>query len=210
MKCNFNYYKYFLNKKNRGDIPMTDRQLELMRNMDAKRKSNFIGYRNWLDAQDATNLNNIAAIHSQKFTAQSQKGWSMNKVAQEADKNADALAEQLRNVNGDSTDPGMLLLMNRVRGDVFNPAEKELVTRTFLNRFNNLDLLTKQIDNAIATGNDNALQLLSVEMNKTIGAIAAYMGDINATSAAFRHIKRMNQQIKQGREITKLFENGGC
>lgn len=210
MKCNFNYYKYFLNNKKRGDTPMTDRQLELMRNMDAKRKSNFIGYRNWLDAQDSQNLNNIASIHSQKFTAQSQKGWTAKKVAQEAEVNAEALAAQIRAVNGDTTDPGMLLLMNRVRGDVFNPTEKELVTRTFLNRLNNLDLLSKQIDNAIASGNDNAVQLLSVEMNKTIGAIAAYMGDINATSAAFRHIKRMNQQIKQGREITKLFENGGC
>lgn len=208
MKCNFNYYKYFLKKQ--GDKPMTDRQLELMRGMDGKRKSNFIGYRNWLDSNDANNLNNIAAIHSQKFTAQSQKGWGMDKVSKMANEQAEVLAEQIRNVNGDTTDPGMLLLMNRVRGDVFNTAEKELVTRTFLNRFNNLDLLTKQIDNAIETGNKNAIEALSVEMNKTIGAIAAYMGDINATSAAFRHIKRMNQQIKQGREITKLFEGGGC
>jgi hypothetical protein len=208
MKCNFNYYKYFIKKSD--DRPMTDRQLELMRNMSAKRKSNFIGYRNWLDANDASNLNNIASIHSQKFTSQSQKGWSMNKVARQANDQAESLAEQIRNVNGDTTDPGMMLLMNRVRGDVFNTAEKELVTRTFLNRFNNLDLLTKQIDNAVATGNTNAVEALSIEMNKTIGAIAAYMGDINATSAAFRHIKRMNQQIKQGREISKLFENGGC
>lgn len=208
MKCNFNYYKYFIKKQ--GDKPMTDRQLELMRNMDGKRKSNFIGYRNWLDANDASNLNNIAAIHSQKFTSQSQKGWGMDKVAKMADEQAEVLAQQIRNVNGDTTDPGMLLLMNRVRGDVFNAAEKELVTRTFLNRFNNLDLLTKQIDNAIETGNQNAIEALSVEMNKTIGAIAAYMGDINATSAAFRHIKRMNQQIKQGREVTRLFEGGGC
>jgi hypothetical protein len=52
--------------------------------------------------------------------------------------------------------------------------------------------------------------MLSIEMNKTIGAIAAYMGDINATSSAFRHIKRMNQQVKEGREISKLFAEGGC
>lgn len=208
MKCNFNYYKYFLKKKDIG--AMTDRQLELMRNMDPKRKSNFIGYRNWLDAQDANNLNNIASIHSQKFTSQSQKGWVTSKVQQEANKQAEALAEQIRSVNGDTTDPGMLLLMNRVRGDVFNAAEKELVAKTFINRMNNLDLLTKQIDNAIATGNENAIEALSIEMNKTIGAIAAYMGDINATSTAFRHIKKMNQQIKEGRKLSKLFEGGGC
>ena len=208
MKCNFNYYKYFLNKKTVG--PLTDRQLELMRGMSKERKSNFIGYRNWLDSQDSQNLNNIANIHSQKFTSQSQKGWGNIKMQLDARARADALAEQIRNVGGDTTDPGMMLLMNRVRGDVFNTAEKELVARTFINRMNNLDLLTKQIDNAIETGNDNAIQMLSIEMNKTIGAIAAYMGDINATSAAFRHIKRMNQQVKEGREISKLFAEGGC
>jgi len=108
------------------------------------------------------------------------------------------------------TDPGMLLLQNRVRGDVFNAAEKELVTRTFLNRLNNLDLLTKQIDNAVATNNEAALEALAIEMNKTAAAFAAYFGDINATSAAFRQIRRMNNTIKQGRRLEKLFENGGC
>lgn len=208
MKCDLAHYKYFLPKSK--DVPMTTKQLDALKDMTPERRSKYIGFRSWLDSQDTQSLTNMAAVHHQKFSAQSQKGWSLDKINKYADEQADHLVDKIREVNGDTSDPGMLLLMNRVRGDVFNAAEKEIVTRTFLNRMNNMDLLTKQIDHAVATGNDAALEALAIEMNKTAAATAAYFGDINATSAAFRQIKRMNESIKQGRRIDQLFENGGC
>lgn len=208
MKCDLAHYKYFLPKSK--DVPMTTKQLDALGQMTAERRSKYIGFRSWLDSQDTNSLSNLAAVHHQKFSAQSQKGWTQDKIYKYADEQAAHLADKIREVNGDTSDPGMLLLMNRVRGDVFNPAEKELVTRTFLNRMNNMDLLTKQIDHALATGNQPALEALAIEMNKTAAATAAYFGDINATSAAFRQIKRMNDSIKKGRQIDQLFENGGC
>lgn len=207
-KCNLAYYKYFLPKSK--DVPPTSRQLDMMKDMTKERKSKYMAFRTWLDSEDKASLSKLAAIKKEKFAAQSQLNWSQKKIDEFTEEQAEGLAQKIKDVNGDLADPGMLLLQNRVRGDVFNAAEKELVTRTFLNRLNNLDLLTKQIDRAVETGNEAALEALAIEMNKTAGAFAAYFGDINATSAAFRHIARMNQQIKQGRRLEKLFENGGC
>jgi len=207
-KCNLSYYKYFLPKSK--DVPPTSRQLEMMKDMTKERKSKYIAFRSWLDSSDKSSLGNLAAIKKEKFAAESQLGWSQRKIDEFTEDQAKLLENKIKEVNGDMTDPGMLLLQNRVRGDVFNAAEKELVTRTFLNRLNNLDLLTKQIDNAVATNNEAALEALAIEMNKTAAAFAAYFGDINATSAAFRQIRRMNNTIKQGRRLEKLFENGGC
>jgi hypothetical protein len=182
----------------------------MMKDMTKERKSKYIAFRSWLDSSDKSSLGNLAAIKKEKFAAESQLGWSQRKIDEFTEDQAKLLENKIKEVNGDMTDPGMLLLQNRVRGDVFNAAEKELVTRTFLNRLNNLDLLTKQIDNAVATNNEAALEALAIEMNKTAAAFAAYFGDINATSAAFRQIRRMNNTIKQGRRLEKLFENGGC
>jgi len=207
-KCNLSYYKYFLPKSK--DVPPTSRQLEMMKDMTKERKSKYIAFRSWLDSSDKSSLGNLAAIKKEKFAAESQLGWSQRKIDEFTEDQAKLLENKIKEVNGDMTDPGMLLLQNRVRGDVFNAAEKELVTRTFLNRLNNLDLLTKQIDNAVASNNEAALEALAIEMNKTAAAFAAYFGDINATSAAFRQIRRMNNTIKQGRRLEKLFENGGC
>lgn len=207
-KCNLSYYKYFLPQ--RKDVPLTTRQLDMLKDMSKERRSKYTSFRAWLDTQDSASLGNLASINNQKFSAQSQLGWSQRKIDEYTEEQAANLANKIKDVNGDLSDPGLLLLQNRVRGDVFNAAEKELVTRTFLNRLNNLDLLTKQIDRAVETGNEAALEALAIEMNKTAAAFAAYFGDINATSAAFRQIRRMNNTIKQGRRLEKLFENGGC
>lgn len=207
-KCNLAYYKYFLPQSK--DVPPTTRQLDMMKDMTKERKSKYMAFRSWLDSEDKGSLSKLAAIKKEKFAAQSQLNWSQRKIDDFTEEQAENLAQKIKDVNGDLSDPGMLLLQNRVRGDVFNAAEKELVTRTFLNRLNNLDLLTKQIDRAVETGNEAALEALAIEMNKTAGAFAAYFGDINATSAAFRQIARMNNSIKQGRRLEKLFENGGC
>lgn len=208
MKCKISKYSWLL-PKNAG--PLTAKQLEAFRSMSTERQSKYMGFRAYLDANDNSALNNIAVIKNRQFANQSQKGWTKRRIEADAVKRSEQITEDIRSSGGtDIADVGMHLLQNRVRGDVFNVAEKEIVAKTFLNRMNGLDFLTDQIDRAIARGDESALKLLSIEMNKTTGAIAAYLGDINATSVAFSHIKKLNADIAKGRELAKLFPDGGC
>ncbi len=208
MKCKISKYAWMLPKKAQ---PLTAKQIEMFGQMDANRQSNYVGFRAWLDAADEQALHNVAAIKNKQFADQSMRGWSKIKQQMAINKQAADISKQIREVNGTSlNDVGMQMLMNRVRGDVFNAAEKEIVAKTFLQRVNGMEFLADRIQDAINRGDEAALKLLSVEMNKTTGAIAAYLGDINATSVAFAHIKKLNQDIAKGRKLAKLFPDGGC
>lgn len=208
MTCKISKYAWMLPKK---ASPLTQKQLDMFRDMTPERKSNYVGFRAWLDASDNQALNNVGAIKKEKMAQQSMKGWKLGRQQYEIARNAELLARDIQDANGISAeDVGMSLLMNRVRGDVFNAAEKEIVAKTFLNRMNGLQFLSDSIERAIERGDDAALQLLSIEMNKTSAAIAAYLGDINATSVAFKHIAKLNTDIAKGRKLAKLFPDGGC
>ncbi len=208
MKCKISKYAWMLPKKAQ---PLTQRQLDMFGQMDQKRQSNYMGFRAWLDASDNQALNNVAAIKNEQFAKQSMKGWSKYKQQLEINRQVASISKLVQESQGNTLDDvGMTMLMNRVRGDVFNAAEKEIVAQTFLTRVNGMEFLADSIERAVAAGDEDALKLLSIEMNKTTAAIAAYLGDINATSVAFAHIKKLNSDIAKGRKLAKLFPDGGC
>lgn len=204
------YYKYFIKKGDRGQ-PFTPAQLDKLRELDKQQLSKYVGVRAALDKEENTLLSKLASIKNQQFALQSQKGQSLEAMQQYAADQAKVVAKTM--FPEDANDvyrAGEQLLLNRSKGQVFSMAEKELITPVFINTMNNLPLLSRQITMALDEGNDAAAAMLTVELNRSMAKVAAFFGDMNATSAALNHYKKINADIKLGRDISAVFANGGC
>lgn len=209
-KCNLDYYRLFTNKKERPK-PFTQKELEAMKTLDSKQLSKYIGARSFLDIEENELLNQLASVKSQKFATQSQKGSSLEKIQQYAKDNAELIAKEMYPEDAQAVyKAGEALLLGRGKGQVFSIAEKELITPVFINTMNNLPLLSKQINQMLDEGNDVAAAVLTTELNKSMAKVAAFFGDMNATSNALNHYKKINADIKLGREISSIFATGGC
>lgn len=204
------YYKYFIKKGDRGQ-PFTPTQLDKLRELDKQQLSKYIGVRASLDKAENELLGRLASIKNQQFALQSQKGQKLEDIQQYAKDQANTIAKTIfpEDAN-DIYKAGEQLLLNRSKGQVFSMAEKELITPVFINTMNNLPLLSRQINMALDEGNDAAAALLTVELNRSMAKVAAFFGDMNATSNALNHYKKINADIKLGRDISSIFANGGC
>lgn len=210
MKCNLDYYKYFIKPKARTTT-FTDKQLQEMKTLDSKQLSKYIGMREYLDKADNELLAKTATIKNQVFASQSQKGQSTEAINAWAKSHAEKIADNMFPEEQNAIyKAGEALLLNRSKGQVFSMAEKELITPVFINAMNNMPLLSKQITNALDEGNDAAALVLTTELNKTMAKVAAFYGDVNATSRALNHYKKINGDIKLGKQISGIFASGGC
>lgn len=210
MKCNVDYYKYFF-KRNDKSQPFTANQLDQLKDLNKQQLSKYIGLRSYLDQDENRLLAQLANIKNQQFAVQSQKGQPLSQIQQYAKNQADAIASTMHPDDAQSIfKAGEDLLLSRKKGQVFSMAEKELITPVFVSAMNNLPLLSKQITRMLDEGNDTGAALLTVELNKTMAKVAAFYGDVNATSNALRHLKKINADIKNGREISAAFATGGC
>lgn len=209
-KCNLDYYRLFTNKKERPRN-FTDNELQAMKNLDSGQLSKYIGARSFLDMEETTLLNSLASLKDKKFSTQSQKGSTLEKIQQYAKDNAEIIATKMYPDDAQAVlRAGEALLLNRGKGQVFSMAEKELITPVFINTMNNLPFLSRQITQMLDEGNDAAAAVLSTELNKSMAKVAAFFGDMNATSNALNHYKKINADIKLGREISSILATGGC
>ena len=204
------YYKYFVKKEGRGQS-FTPDQLDKLRELDKQQLSKYVGVRAFLDKEENDLLGKLASVKNQKFALQSQKGQKLDDIQKYAKDQADVVAKTMfpEDAN-DVYKAGEQLLMNRSKGQVFSMTEKELITPVFINTMNNLPLLSRQINLALDEGNDAAAAVLTVELNRSMAKVAAFFGDMNATSNALNHYKKINADIKMGRDISAVFANGGC
>lgn len=209
-KCNLDYYRLFVNKKDRYK-QFTDKELDAMRELSGKRLSKYIGARSFLDMDEAALINDLASIKNAKMASQSQKGQSPEKILQFASDHAKLIADEMHPDDAQAAlKAGEALLLKRNKGEVFNMAEKELITPVFIHTINNLPLLSKNITRALDEGNDAAAAVMTVELNKSMAKIAAFFGDMNATSNALNHYKKLHADIKLGREVSSILATGGC
>lgn len=209
-KCNLDYYRLFTNKKERAKR-FTQKELDAMKTLDKQQLSKYIGARSFLDMEENTLISQLATIKNNKVASQTQKGSTLEKIQQYAKDNADIIAKEMYPDDAQAVyKAGESLLLSRSKGQVFSMAEKELITPIFINTMNNLPFLSRQINAALDEGNDAAAAVLSTELNKSMAKVAAFFGDMNATSNALNHYKKINADIKLGREISSILATGGC
>jgi hypothetical protein len=208
-RCDYKYYKSFLPKRLPSNL--TAKQWDKLNTLSPETNTKFLASMSEFDDEGANALSIIAQMAPQRFSQTTNKGMSMAELALKNQKaNKKLMDDTPLNEQITFQEVGERLALNQKKGQPLSTEERALAMPAFVNRMSRLPLLLKQIQHANETGNTAAQTLLAKELIVTMGVAAGISGDKNAASVALNSYKYFKKQMKLGKDINQLFQNGAC
>lgn len=99
---------------------------------------------------------------------------------------------------------------NYQKDDILSPGARQLVRQEWVNRYDDFVSTLEQLDFAEREGNDATVAYLWTKLQPSLGLLFSFIGDANAVSRTMNDFKRYKKFMKEGKAITRLFENGEC
>lgn len=208
-RCDMRFYKSFLPRRQPSDL--TAKQIEKLKDLNEAQASKYLSMLADID-DDAYKVMNVAmSVSPRRISQMSDKGKTVTEMIQEAEATANKLLESApASERMSAQEVGERLLMNLKKGEVMDPAARIIATKAFDNMQANLNLLNKQLLNALETGNETASVALLNRWVDSMAITAGYVGDGNAWSKAGNMRKYFKQQMKKNADIAQLFQEGKC
>lgn len=209
MACKFDAFQPYFKRVRFNEF--TPRQKEQLKDLDQVSMSHLVGVINAADERTAELIGKVVSLKPQQFAAQTEKGRSLADLQLEAVIDANKLignltADQRRTYD----EAARAILASRKKGEVLGRAEQEAIMPYVINVQKRISELPNEIRTALEAGNDNMLNLLQRELASHAATMQQFLGNANAASVQLNYLKKIKEQIRNGKAVLSIFGNGAC
>jgi hypothetical protein len=207
--CNTLIFRKFAPKNIR---PFTPNQLARISAMDPNRKFKLLGVLSQnLNDESAKALAQLAQVGATRLKNATRIGVPLEEKEAAALADAQKIAAEV----GATDMEGYARVADKIaaqyrKGDIMSEGERAILYPIFAKQMQDLPVLTRQLEEALANNDDNMVAFLGAQLTKTMASAAAVAGDKNAVSVAFKSFENLNKAFKNGGTINSFLANGPC
>jgi len=206
-RCDLKLYKNVIPKVRITEL--TSNQQAKLSNLDENRKKFFMNNRVYGNEEEKKVMEAQAYLMERRLESKTDLGITMDAYTNQKYLEGIEAAKNL-GLDKDALDLGAEVLLRVRKGEPMSAQERALALPAFLKRLEGLPLLTKQYQQAYASGDEEMIARYGAEIAQSIAMFAGVRGDQNALSVGFNTYKYMYKQIQDNAKIVKLFQNGDC
>lgn len=208
--CLSKQYSRFMPEKFDGIFDGSD--LRRISEMPVQRANNMIGaLAKVADKETIEILEKVIKSSPEIFPARTRIGGTVGEQAKDAKQYAD---EILKDIDPNDLDAGMKaaqrIAATYQKGDVLSEGEREILYAAFSQESAKLPGLIDQIDYALTNNDEHTLSLLTNKLMRFFLMSSTIAGDKNAVSVVMNSMKRLNREISDAAQISRILDNGAC
>ena len=216
--CKTKEHQYFI--PNKKVAPLTDRQIKAIAAMgkaNPQREAKFVGaLAKSLDDETLRVLKAAEKEAPARMASRTRIGTPVAEIDAQIQADVAKLKQDLSRYSAETLQSNEEIA-DRIarkyrREEILPGAERDLLYNAYSKQLNELPLIMRQLDEAIAADSGPQIAMFAAQLTKFITASTAIAGDKNAVSIAFKSYERLNKLIQSGKaeQVNQLFIDGTC
>ena len=216
--CKTKEHQYFI--PNKRVAPLTDRQIKAIAAMgkaNPQREAKFVGaLAKSLDDETLRVLKAAEKEAPTRMASRTRIGTPVAEIDAQIQADVAKLKQDLSRYSAETLQSNEEIA-DRIarkyrREEILPGAERDLLYNAYSKQLNELPLIMRQLDEAIAADSGPQIAMFAAQLTKFITASTAIAGDKNAVSIAFKSYERLNKLIQSGKaeQVNQLFIDGTC